>query len=195
MRHSCTILLLCIALILLLPANKSLAESADFEYSLNPDDSIRILRYLGKDKKIVVPSEIEGKTVSIIGESAFAGQNKISKITLPKSITSIESKAFEGCSSLTTINLHQAVKSIAKDAFAGCDSLLPKVYPESYAHKYFVSRDLPYQYFKKNNSENNLQIKSEDLAPPSLEPFQSEIVFSSAEDVVLQEDAKENSNP
>lgn len=195
MRQSFKILLLYIAVCLLLPWGAGLAESNTFTYELNPDDSIRIVSYLGNEKKVVVPSEIEGKIVTVIGESAFAEQSKISKITLPKSIVKIESKAFEGCKNLTSINLHPAVKTIAKDAFTGCDSLLPKVYPDSYAHKYFAGRDLPYQYFSKNKSDNNLQIKSEDLAPPSLEPFQNEVVLATPALTEAEEDNKEVSKP
>lgn len=162
-------------LILLCINGLALAESGDFQYTVNEDNSgLTITGYTGSDKKVVVPPEIDGWKVSCIGESAFENQSQITKVTLPKGITSIESKAFAGCTALTSINLHKSIMYIANDAFDDCNNLLSKVYPDSYAHSFFASRDLPYQYFSKNDATNYLKVDSEEPASPSLEPFSME---------------------
>ncbi len=162
--------LLCFLLLFVLTGFAA-AESDDFEYIVSEDNSsVTISAYTGSAKKVVVPSEISGIPVTAIGEAAFQNQTQISKITLPKSIARIEDKAFFGCSALTTINLHKSVKFIADNAFKGCDSLLPKVYPDSYAHRYFSNLDLPYQYFQKTETNNFLTVDPES-ANLELDPF------------------------
>ena len=162
--------LLCFLLLFVLTGFAA-AESDDFQYTVNEDNSsITIDAYTGSAKKVVVPSEISGIPVTVIGEGAFQDQSQISKVTLPKSITRIESNAFFGCSALTTINLHKSVIFIADNAFDGCNNLLPKVYPDSYAHRYFSGLDLPYQYFQKTETSNYLTVDPESTAL-ELEPF------------------------
>ena len=60
--------------------------------------------------------------ITAIGTSAFEGQNKITSITLPSTITSVDDLAFADCSDLYYINSSK-IDYIGKRAFAGCISL------------------------------------------------------------------------
>ena len=52
---------------------------------------------------VQIPEEIDGKTVTAIGDSAFAGCVKLRSIEIPASVTSIGKCAFSGCYSLSNI--------------------------------------------------------------------------------------------
>lgn len=58
-----------------------------------------------------------------IGYKAFYGQNNVTSITLPASITYIGEEAFYNADKLQTIDIPEKVKSIGKNAFFNCDLL------------------------------------------------------------------------
>ena len=79
-------------------------SSIGFSYELMPEiinyngmyfDTIngKIVKYIGSKSNIVVPTEIEGVTVTSIGSGAFYNKNLIS-VTIPSSVTSIGNIAF-----------------------------------------------------------------------------------------------------
>lgn len=53
--------------------------------------------------ELILSSTINGKTVTAIGNEAFADLASVKTIYIPKSVTKIGDKAFSGCSGLTTI--------------------------------------------------------------------------------------------
>ena len=65
----------------------------------------------------VIPSEIRGRTVTSIGNSAFSGINAITQISIPASVTSIGSNAFKNCWGLTNLTLPDNLTSIGSSAF------------------------------------------------------------------------------
>ena len=90
-----------------------------FLYSAYTSDSVEIIGYSGSDAfhKVTVPSEIDGKTVSRIGNEAFKDNNAITGITLPDTVTEIGGYAFAGCDYLTEIHLSSALTGIGECAF------------------------------------------------------------------------------
>lgn len=86
-----------------------------------------ITGYNGTDTVVVIPSKINGVTVTTIGTDAFLGLN-ITSVTIPDSVTEIGSNAFAGCTNLTSVNYegdwskltiqsgNPAVEDAAKDA-------------------------------------------------------------------------------
>lgn len=62
-----------------------------------------ITKYNGTDTVVVIPSKINGVTVTTIGTDAFLGLN-ITSVTIPASVTEIGSNAFAGCTNLTSVN-------------------------------------------------------------------------------------------
>lgn len=86
-----------------------------------------ITEYNGTDTVVVIPSKINGVTVTTIGTDAFWGLN-ITSVTIPASVTEIGSNAFAGCTNLTSVNYegdwskltiqsgNPAVQDAAKDA-------------------------------------------------------------------------------
>ena len=72
---------------------------------------------------VQIPEEIDGKTVTAIGNSAFEGCESLRSIEIPASVTSIGDSAFAGCEILRSIEIPASVTSIGKCAFSGCYSL------------------------------------------------------------------------
>lgn len=62
-----------------------------------------ITEYNGTDTVVVIPSKINGVTVTTIGTDAFLGLN-ITSVTIPDSVTEIGANAFAGCTNLTSVN-------------------------------------------------------------------------------------------
>lgn len=91
-----------------------------------------IVGYSGSNTVVTIPSEIDGVTVTSIGNEAFSPCNnptKITSITIPDSVKSIGESAFEWCSDLTSIDIPKNVKSIAKATFCGCIQLASLTMP------------------------------------------------------------------
>lgn len=114
-------------------------------------DKCWIREYRGKEKDVVIPDKIDGRTVVGILEYAFSSCSNIISIVLPNSVTSIGYSAFCGCSSLksivisnglTSITIPSSVTSIGESAFA-CDEPVESViikgkkgsYVEQWANK------------------------------------------------------------
>ncbi|MBQ5398517.1 MAG: leucine-rich repeat protein [Ruminococcus sp.] len=78
-------------------------KSGDYEYTAY-GNSATIMRYTGSEKVLVVPSELQGKTVVYIGFNAFANNKSITSVTIPESVSYISHGAFSGCTNLASID-------------------------------------------------------------------------------------------
>lgn len=80
-----------------------------------------------KSKKVTILSTIKiGKTtyrVTSVADNAFAGNKKLTSVTIPTSVTKIGKGAFRKCSALKTVTISKSIKEIGKDAFRDCKSL------------------------------------------------------------------------
>lgn len=74
--------------------------------------------YQANIKKLVI-----GEGITYIGENAFKDCDRLTSVTLPKSLKTIGRYAFEECDKLKTIKLPGNVTTISEGAFHSCDSL------------------------------------------------------------------------
>lgn len=95
----------------------------DFKYRINNNNTVTIMNYIGNDKDVVIPSEIEGRKVVRIGDCAFLGCSSLTSITIPDSVTEIGYSAFACCTSLTSVNIPDSVSFIGYNAFYRCHNL------------------------------------------------------------------------
>ena len=81
----------------------------------------------GCDKKasgsLIIPRTIGGKSVAKIQKLAFSDCNRLTKVTIPDTVTSIEEYSFVDRSSITSITIPDCVDSIDWGAFRNCSSL------------------------------------------------------------------------
>ena len=73
----------------------------DFRYYIRDNNNIAI-EYTGDEASVIVPSEIDGYTVTEFASEAFIYQENLTDITIPDSVTNI-SYAFVGCDNLKDI--------------------------------------------------------------------------------------------
>ena len=101
-----------------------------FEYSQN---TITGLTAYGKANytTLVIPSEIDGNSITSIGDDAFYGCKSLTSVTIPNSVTSIGDAAFYECTSLTSVTIGNSVTLIGDWAFQYCTSLTSVTIPDS----------------------------------------------------------------
>lgn len=104
---------------------------------------------------LVIPSEIDGQTVTAIaaggfsgledvttlilpdtletiGDSAFADCRKLRGVYIPDTVTTIGSSAFAGCIDMESVSVPAATEAIGTGAFHGCASLMYLFYEGTY---------------------------------------------------------------
>lgn len=107
------------------------AISGDYVYDVNEDgNSVTILRYNGNGGNVVIPSEIDGKKVTSIGNNsysisreAFEDCKNLTGVEIPNSVTFIGGEAFKACTGLTSIEIPESVTYIMDNAFENCSGL------------------------------------------------------------------------
>ncbi|MBE5039251.1 leucine-rich repeat domain-containing protein [Ructibacterium gallinarum] len=101
------------------------SASALYDYDFNrQNNEVYLSRYYGdQESEIVIPSEIDGFTVSGIGPGLFMNHQEITRITIPDSIKTINGRAFVGCSALTEISFGKGLSDFSYGIFEGCSSL------------------------------------------------------------------------
>ncbi len=117
-----------------------------YVYVLKEDGTAEITGYTGKEKKLTIPSELDGHTVTSIGYRAFyenkqltevilpdtlkvlriqpfACCEKLQSVSLPEGLEIIDTNAFYDCKKLTKVNIPTSVTTVMEGIFAGCTSL------------------------------------------------------------------------
>lgn len=124
MKRSLISVLSLLMLVLCIPA---LAESTDWNYDAN----YAILRgYDGAGGDVVVPAEIDGFTVDVIGINVFKG-DAITSLTLPETVLELRSNAVASCEKLTSVTLPQSLVVINRMNFFSCNALSEVTIPAS----------------------------------------------------------------
>ena len=111
------------------PPESEIPTHADYVFELF-GEGLRIKQYKGGNVTVVVPDAVEGKTILSIGPKAFLGK-PIRSIKLPKTITDLGDEAFAQCEMLTSVGLGNALTKISKKAFMDCPKLRSIVLPKS----------------------------------------------------------------
>lgn len=107
-------------LAMFMPCIASAETYGDFEYERN-GSGVTITAYNNNNSDIEIPAEIEGLPVTSIGNFAFRwGNNGVTNLIIPDSVTSIGNETFNGCDDLKTVNIPDSITSIGKMAFQGC---------------------------------------------------------------------------
>ena len=77
--------------------------SGDYTYVVLEDGTVKITKYNGTSDEIErdLPSEIDGKTVTVIGKEAFAGAEGLTVVNFPTGLVKIEERAFAESSKIS----------------------------------------------------------------------------------------------
>ncbi len=133
-------LIICLSVV---PLSAS-ALSSDIMWTQISESTAQITFYTGMEKNVVIPTKIEGFTVTEISGSAFYGatiesitlpskleyigdwafnSSSLKSIKIPNTVKEIGEKAFEGCTALESVTIGNGLTEISEKAFYGCTSL------------------------------------------------------------------------
>ncbi len=95
------------------------------EYIVTDEEVSCIITGIGSctDSELYIPAMIGKYPVSAVGSSAFKGDSRLERVTIPSGITQIQSGAFRDCINLKTVALSDTVNKIGSAAFLGCEQL------------------------------------------------------------------------
>lgn len=110
-------------------AIKLIVYNNDYEYTINLDETLTIRDYKGSETTVIVPEQIEGRKVTIIGERAFEANTSIQSVTIPNMVTEIHRHAFLSCTNLTQVILPKGLTKIEVGTFKGCTNLTDVILP------------------------------------------------------------------
>lgn len=137
------------------------------QYRDAKDGGIEVLRCFSKEDQVEIPSEIEGKRVTKIGDYAFSAHKRkedeakeimigedflgsedepmfcgeaVKEVYLPPDTVEIGKYAFYGCINLTTLGFSDSLLRTGTGIFTGCK--LQKIYYDVYEDKKSALRDV-----------------------------------------------------
>ncbi len=130
MKNSIKRFVAIIVLIAIVCAQSSMFVSAEdsgsdgFTYEIiSGSTEVTITGYTGDSESIVIPDTLNGRIVSEIGDSAFAGNTVVKTVQISSNVRRILSDAFSGCTALEEVNIPASVTSVGDSAFKNCTSL------------------------------------------------------------------------
>jgi len=94
-----------------------------YDYEIKDDNTIRLTKYNGDQKNVVIPQEYAGLVVTEIGTKLFYNNDVIETVIIGDNIQEIKSYAFANCNNLRSIEIPQSVTNIESNAFNNCTSL------------------------------------------------------------------------
>ena len=98
-----------------------LVRVGDFVF-YSSDDTNYLISYVGNDKNIVLPKDLNGESYKI-NRFAFYAHHDLKSVTVSDGVTEIGKGAFTYCYGLESIVLGTGLRVIDVSAFSGCSSL------------------------------------------------------------------------
>ena len=83
------------------------------------DTTAKFQSYSGEAENIIIPEEINGRKITVIGEESFANETKLKSIVIPDTVTEIQSFAFINCDNLDDVVMSKNIEKIGERAFLG----------------------------------------------------------------------------
>ena len=101
-------------------------EESLFTYEISTagrNKGAAVTGYLGTGEKIRIPKMLGGTLVVAIGKEAFKGNQYLTEVDMPDTISKIGGFAFQDCISLKRVHLPAALEKIVITTFKGCIGL------------------------------------------------------------------------
>lgn len=94
-------------------------EQPTFVYTVKDDGTAEITAWFLNEYNAYIPPEVDGYTVTSIGDFAFYGLSEVKLVYIPYSVTEIGEGAFLNCENMDSVVISDSVESIGELAF-GC---------------------------------------------------------------------------
>ena len=102
-----------------------------------------ITGYTGTDTQLVIPSVIDGYTVTAIADNAFSSHTELESVIVSNGIEKLGWFAFQGCNKLSELTVSASIQSIGYSAFSGVSDRFTIYCPDgSFAQQYAQSYGL-----------------------------------------------------
>jgi len=101
-----------------------------FEYNVN-NGKIEITGLNRQVKNLVIPEQILGHPVSVIGDYAFENDTNLKTVILLGNIKKIGVGSFQNCTNLESVVMNDEITTIKSFAFSGCGKLKSVVMPKN----------------------------------------------------------------
>lgn len=95
--------------------------SGNYKYTVQNDDTVKIIAYLGKETTVNIPSEIDGKTVTALGFGLFSSSTKTRTVVIPDSVVSMDGTL--KMSEVKNVHLGAGVEKIRSGEFYSVESI------------------------------------------------------------------------
>lgn len=122
----------------------------DYNYIELEDGTVAIVMYKGSDNNLIIPSTINGKTVSQIGTMSFWYNDYLEYVKLPTNLVSIDSLAFAFCPNLKEIEFPKTLETVEYNFLAGTK-------PEKVSIAYGLKK-IPENFLKENDKLTEITI-------------------------------------
>ena len=103
-------------------------------YYIN-ETEVGLLAYTGTSSSdtVVLPHQLDGKTVTEVGQNCFAGNEVVENIVVPNTIKIIHDSAFANCIGLSSVDLSAATSltHIGSRVFGNCENLTALTIPSN----------------------------------------------------------------
>jgi hypothetical protein len=127
----CMAIMMILFLIIIVIGVNGYKKDGVYIYKVIDNGTVEIVKYLGSELEIDIPSELGGKTVTSIGKKSFSKlkENEYTTVNVPDTVTSIGEMAFAYCRNLTIMGCEN-VEEIKKYAFIGSRFAESNSFPE-----------------------------------------------------------------
>ncbi len=84
-------------------------ENITFDYQIKSDGTISLKKYTGTEVNVTIPETYDGYKITWINDGAFASNNVVKSVHIPKTITFIAEAVFADCDNLTEITTDNSI--------------------------------------------------------------------------------------
>lgn len=106
-----------------MPHNKT-SDASNFDFD---NSTGKIIKYKGNEKEVIIPTQIDGVDVKIIGEYSmtdfFGDENVVKKVVIPHTVRIIEQNAFAQNQSTEFIEIYGPIEKVGDGGFTNCVKL------------------------------------------------------------------------
>ena len=110
--------------------NKETEDGYEF-IKVDAGSAVELIKYVGNETEVKVPTKISGLSVIAVGEGCFEGNKTVVSIKLNSEIVTVKDRAFKDCTALKEVTKTESLTTVGASAFEGCSALEEFEYPES----------------------------------------------------------------
>ena len=104
--------------------------SPEYDFTI-ANGAATITKYKGTASKVVIPSQLGGSPVKVIGIMAFNENKTLTNVVIPEGVTTIKDMSFYNCTNLVNVTLPSTLTRLEGESFALCSNLTSITLPDS----------------------------------------------------------------